>query len=76
MQGGRPSMALRMAAKRPERSLPLRLRTTAPAELRCSWARQPSCFTSCSHSGPEGGARFRTGDEGTMNAVRLSTAWM
>ena len=30
-------------------------------------------FTSCNHSGPEGGARFSTGAEGTMNAVRLST---
>jgi hypothetical protein len=33
-------------------------------------------LTSCSQSGPEGGARFRTGAEGTMNAIRWSTTWM
>ena len=60
-------------AKRPEMSLPLLLRIVAPASWRWSCARQQSCFTSCSHSGPEGGARFRTGAEGTMNAVCLST---
>ena len=57
-------------------SLPLLLRMVAPSSCRWSCARQPSCFTSCSHSGPEGGARFSTGADGTMNAVRLSTAWM
>jgi hypothetical protein len=49
------------------------LRMVAPPSCRWSCARQPSCFTSCSHSGPEGGARFRTGAEGTMKGFLRDT---
>jgi hypothetical protein len=37
--------------------------------------RQPSNFTSCSHSGPVGGAFARTGAEGIMKGDLRSTDW-
>ena len=56
MQSGTERSASRMIAKRPEICLPFLLKMTTSVEARCSCARQPSCFTSCSQSGLTGGA--------------------
>ena len=58
--------AIATNGKRRVRSLPLRVISRTPAASRRTMIRNPSCFTSCSHPGPEGGALSGEGRHGSM----------
>lgn len=55
-QTGSLPMAIAMKGNRPEKSFPARVISRTPALSRRAKIRNPSCFISCGHPGPEGGS--------------------